>query len=214
MAVPFDPKVKSTDFASVVRDEFIGKSTLGRYPTNLTQLEVFRALRNSCTWEQVNDDGELPDFFGYQYFPDTETWRNNTAAYKSLRGGKAGKTLRGVDIEHNLCERTPEDMPGYTWSIFRVGPFVSRGGYDWHDGFGDNLGNLDRHTKDGPIFVNAYHIAPVLEDGTSLSLPPIHPHHLHFYPGTPSRCAQVKQYHLPSGGDSQLCFCTVLLSTL
>jgi hypothetical protein len=68
-----------------------------------------------------------------------------------------------------------------------VGPFVSRGGYDWHSAFGDNLANFDRHTKDGSVFVNAYHIAPVLEDGTTLGLPPLHPHHMHFYPGpTPS----------------------------
>jgi hypothetical protein len=87
------------------------------------------------------------------------------------------KTMRG-----STCELELED--GTYWTINRIGPFKTHGGYDWTQMGWDNLWNLreklEKYT-DG-IYVLDQFSSPVLKDGTRLGNPPIHVHHIHIGP--------------------------------
>ena len=67
----------------------------------------------------------------------------------------------------------------------RVGPFSSRGGYDWwqlewHDA--GLLSSALREHRDG-LLVTAHSIVPVDDAGARLGHPPLHVHHVHAMEG-------------------------------
>lgn len=80
------------------------------------------------------------------------------------------------------CENTLED--GSTWTVTRIGPFRTTGGYDWVQIGWDNLWDLRDKFKKYPdgIYVTDQFSGPVTKDGDRIGNPPIHVHHIHIGP--------------------------------
>ena len=73
---------------------------------------------------------------------------------------------------------------GTTWSVRRVGPFVSYGNYDWWQFSGRDAGALaDGALRGGAsAFIVESLIGAVDADGAPLPYPPLHLHHMHLLP--------------------------------
>ena len=86
-------------------------------------------------------------------------------------------TMRG-----SICEIQLDD--GSYWTVNRIGPFKTHGGYDWTQIGWDNLWNLRDKLQKYPdgVYVLEQFSSPVLIDGTRLGNPPIHVHHIHIGP--------------------------------
>lgn len=108
----------------------------------------------------------------HKYFKPFSPWGVNFDT-KSV----AKKTMKAATCDHLL-----ED--GSTWTITRIGPFVTTGGYDWVQVGWDNLWDLRDKFKQYPegVYVLDQISVPVLADGTRLGNPPIHIHHIHVGP--------------------------------
>lgn len=78
---------------------------------------------------------------------------------------------------------TTEDRIG-SWEISRMGPFHSRGGYDWIQIGWDDAWKIRRLLLRHPegILILEQYMNPVLEDGTRINHPPLHIHHMHVGP--------------------------------
>jgi hypothetical protein len=87
------------------------------------------------------------------------------------------KTMKG-----SVCELELED--GSYWTVNRIGPFKTHGGYDWTQMGWDNLWDLRNKLQKYPegIYVLDQFSSPVTADGTRLGNPPIHVHHIHIGP--------------------------------
>lgn len=87
-------------------------------------------------------------------------------------------------IKASTCDTELAD--GSTWTVTRIGPFKTTGGYDWVQMGWDNLWDLREKLQRFPdgIYVTDQISAPVLADGTRLGNPPIHIHHIHMGPST------------------------------
>jgi len=98
-------------------------------------------------------------------------WRHLTP------GGAAGDP----PLRAGVCSLHDDDS---TWSVQRVGPFVSRGGYDWWQFSGRDAGALaDGALRGGAsAFIVESLIGAVDADGASLPYPPLHLHHVHLLP--------------------------------
>ena len=85
-------------------------------------------------------------------------------------------------MKGGICET--ENQDGSRWTVNRIGPFVTTGGYDWVQIGWENLWGLEEKLKAYPegIYVTAQHSGPVDKDGVVLSHPPIHIHHIHIGP--------------------------------
>jgi hypothetical protein len=77
-------------------------------------------------------------------------------------------------ISLSTCEVEDESDASSGWTFTRVGPFVARGGYDWHDG---GIHHVPRNPN--AKFITAKMFAPITPDGRILGYPPIHAHHVH-----------------------------------
>jgi hypothetical protein len=70
------------------------------------------------------------------------------------------------------------------WDITRIGPFRTTGNYDWLQLGWDNLWDtkalLKKHNNG--IYIIGQFFSPVYENGTRISFPPIHIHHMHVGP--------------------------------
>lgn len=81
---------------------------------------------------------------------------------------------------------TPDPRTGEQsqWTVTRIGPMRTHGGYDWVQiGWDDVWGMraiLDQH-PDG-VFVMEQYMSPVFANGTRIEYPPIHIHHMHMGP--------------------------------
>jgi hypothetical protein len=86
-------------------------------------------------------------------------------------------TIRGA-----TCETVNDD--GSRWTVTRLGPFVTTGGYDWTQVGWENLWNLAEKLEEYPegIFAVEQFSGPVSRDGTRIGNPPIHIHHIHIGP--------------------------------
>jgi hypothetical protein len=82
------------------------------------------------------------------------------------------------------CDVEMEDQS--TWSITRIGPIYSTGGYDWVQIGWDDVFGLEEKLKIHPdgIYALEQISVPVTRDGTRLHNPPIHIHHIHVGPRT------------------------------
>jgi hypothetical protein len=100
---------------------------------------------------------------------------------------KLGKQTRYAGF--SLCE-VEDESASSGWIFTRMGPFLGRGGYDWHSG---GIHNVPRNPK--AKFITAKMFAPVLPDGRILGYPPVHTHHVHY-------SLDSVQHFLDSHGDS------------
>ncbi len=89
------------------------------------------------------------------------------------------KSMKAANCENNLDD-------GSTWSVSRIGPFRTTGGYDWVQVGWDNLWDLRALFSKHPegIYVLEQFSGPVAADGTRLGHPPIHVHHMHIGPSS------------------------------
>jgi hypothetical protein len=80
------------------------------------------------------------------------------------------------------CETTNDD--GSRWTITRIGPFRTTGGYDWTQVGWENLWDIKGKLEEYPegIYAVEQFSAPVTRDGTRIGNPPIHVHHIHIGP--------------------------------
>jgi hypothetical protein len=123
----------------------------------------------------------------YDAFKSTDLVPENKHLYgKMAPWGKEGKFNFNSVLKRSMmaanCHLEEDD--GSSWEITRVGPFYTKGAYDWLQlGWDDIWGMekiLDAH-KDG-VYIVEQVMSPVLADGTRLGNPPIHIHHIHVGP--------------------------------
>eukprot|EP00602_Paraphysomonas_sp_CaronLab_P007625 CAMPEP_0185022866 /NCGR_PEP_ID=MMETSP1103-20130426/5566_1 /TAXON_ID=36769 /ORGANISM="Paraphysomonas bandaiensis, Strain Caron Lab Isolate" /LENGTH=649 /DNA_ID=CAMNT_0027555137 /DNA_START=113 /DNA_END=2062 /DNA_ORIENTATION=- len=123
----------------------------------------------------------------YDDFESTDWVPENKGFYaKASPWGNEGKyNFRSTpkkSMKASECHLYNED--GSTWAVTRVGPMHTNGGYDWLQLGWDDLFGFSAVLKDHPdgIYIVEQYMSPVLEDGTRLSNPPIHVHHMHSGP--------------------------------
>lgn len=102
-------------------------------------------------------------------------------AYSPWSKMDASKTKPGT-ILGRTCDAEQDD--GSVWTVTRLGPFRTTGCYDWTQVGWDNAFDMEEKLKKYPdgVFVVEQFSGPVTEDGTRLSHPPIHIHHIHVGP--------------------------------
>lgn len=120
-------------------------------------------------------------------------------------------------ITAKVCEVESVAKEGSRWTVIRIGPFYTTGGYDWTQiGWEDTFG-LEAKLKDFPegIYIFEEFSQPVTRDGIRLGHPPIHVHHLHISPMPGVR----QHYHDNSeaaracdAGDKSSCYVAVRVS--
>jgi len=121
-------------------------------------------------------------------------------AYMSLRGAQCDETKRWISMDmaregmingylygnHSAAGAREERYLSMTtcaieakdgksgWQVYRVGPFVGSGGYDWHQAF---VHPLPKPPK--AKFLTGKLAAPVTISGDIIGYPPIYSHHVH-----------------------------------
>jgi hypothetical protein len=95
---------------------------------------------------------------------------NMTYSYKWQQNKEKATMLEAA---FTVCE--VEDKSAKSgWIFTRFGPFVGRGGYDWHSG------GLHYHPRNSKAkFITGKMFAPITPDGRILGYPPVHLHHCH-----------------------------------
>jgi hypothetical protein len=188
--------------------------------------------KSRCSWE--NDAGTLEykydwfptdkvmreDYWGYltsqlritTYWPALPVWLEQLMYYFFSTPPK-NRVLRSQSCR--VVDATDEEF-----RIRRLGPFHSRGGFDWHKMKLEDPYGLRGTIRDFSISMTGFAVMPVDESGESLGNPPIHVHHANLGPScAESHCRRsslrrVSQWH----GDSQCsessggtaCYATVL----
>mmetsp|Transcript_2663 Transcript_2663/g.3992 ORF Transcript_2663/g.3992 Transcript_2663/m.3992 type:complete len:665 (-) Transcript_2663:132-2126(-) len=122
-------------------------------------------------------------------------WKRNLDASKSKPGSMHGMT----------CDTPMDD--GSTWSVTRIGPMITRGGYDWTQIGWDDVFGLEEKLKRFPDGVYALEqvSVPVLKDGTRLGNPPVHIHHIHVGPKTGVR-QRTDLFACLTSSDGEVCY--------
>ena len=89
---------------------------------------------------------------------------------------------RGTPVlTYRSCRCAEAD--GSVWSIQRVGPITSRGGFDWHQMNGRDAFSLGSELEaHGSIYMLEHFMGTVSTNGTGIGYPPLHPHHIHLAP--------------------------------
>lgn len=123
---------------------------------------------------------------------------NSTQAWASYKGHdmlshsstnvpqhkKYAKTYREDEILAGTCEvKDPND--GSTWVAQRIGPFRSKGNYDWWQFAWDDVFHTTDLMNKYPegIYITKHFTGGVDASGDVLPFPPIHVHHVHASPG-------------------------------
>eukprot|EP01048_Picozoa_sp_COSAG05_P021796 COSAG05_NODE_4127_length_1661_cov_4.093470_1_plen_489_part_01 len=152
---------------------------------------AFQLARQQCSWQPPQRlyayDETRPKGapasgvalnFEYQHFT------SNTDYFASVRRKNRGEPAEPRSNPPPMFAQHC-DTPGpgqQQWTITRVGPFHSTGGYDWHwfqwDDFG-GFGRWQRQNPNSKRYVTAALMAPVDEGGKVISYPPLHIHHSH-----------------------------------
>ena len=123
------------------------------------------------------------DTQAYDDFDGTDHTPHNLHNYPEHSYWKQGlqPTETGT-LQAALCEMEGQNGEE-NWSVMRVGPFISRGGYDWWQFAGHDMLNLSRHLHQGMIGLQHTYVAAVsAKTGRTLPYPPMHVHHFHLVP--------------------------------
>lgn len=82
----------------------------------------------------------------------------------------------------STCQIKEQDKS--QWEVTRIGPMRTRGNYDWVQIGWDDIWGLSSILPNHPngIYMIQQIMTPVLKNGTRLSNPPIHTHHIHVGP--------------------------------
>ena len=99
------------------------------------------------------------------------------------------QTTGSKPIVGGLCdlEASSSSAENLQYTLMRVGPFTSNGGYDWWQYAGHDALKLSRHLSGGrTIGINSHWVTAVeVSTGRPLGYPPMHVHHIHLVPSKP-----------------------------
>lgn len=180
-------------------------------------LANFQTAKSKCDWEQDVESLEfkydwfpthnamMGDYWGYltsqlritTYWPALPRWLENLMHYFFIT------PVSGPALQSHSCRAV--DSENGEFRIRRLGPFVSRGGFDWHKMKFEDPYNLRSMISSGSVTMTGFTVLPVDESGEILGNPPIHVHHANLGPNCADpHCRQsslrrVSQWH----GDSQ-----------
>lgn len=91
------------------------------------------------------------------------------------------KIQNDVNLSVSFCKEDEAD--GSTWHVQRIGPLVSRGGYDWWQMSAFDVGSLSNVLETrGHIALVENYMGAVTASGRGIGYPPIHVHHIHVVP--------------------------------
>lgn len=116
-----------------------------------------------------------------QWVPDTASWDRFQG--QNLHTKPHPELIASADghLKVGSCQVPTEKG---VWRVQRIGPFRSRGSYDWWRLAWSDVAGLAQLLQDGqPVGVRAHWMGPVDTNGHVLGLPPIHVHHVHVTPG-------------------------------
>ena len=119
--------------------------------------------------------------FAYDAFAGRDLTPWNSRNYDPRSGWRHLKPAADPSLRAGVCSLRDR---GTTWSVRRVGPFVSYGNYDWWQFSGRDAGALaDGALRGGAsAFIVESLIGAVDADGAPLPYPPLHLHHMHLLP--------------------------------
>jgi len=136
-------------------------------------------IMNHFANNEIYDSFEGTDYTPHNLknYPEHSHWRK-------MRSRPAGspRILGGLcDVE---SEGKDEEL---SYTIMRVGPFTSNGGYDWWQFAGHDALRLSRHVSGGrTIGINSHWVVGIdATTGLPLGYPPMHVHHIHLVPSKP-----------------------------
>uniref|UniRef100_A0A7S2Z7S4 Uncharacterized protein n=1 Tax=Chloropicon laureae TaxID=464258 RepID=A0A7S2Z7S4_9CHLO len=128
------------------------------------KLASYLSLRTAQCDEAANGEGWVSVDMTREGRLNTYLYGNHT----STRGAREERYL-------TMTRCNIEEAGGQSgWDVYRLGPFVGSGGYDWHQAF---VHPLPRPPK--AKFITGKLTAPVSQSGEILGYPPIYPHHVH-----------------------------------
>ena len=136
---------------------------------------IMNHFANNSVYDAFNGTDYTPH--NLQNYPEHSHWR------RGLRPRPTGSK----PIVGGLCDIESSSKGGLQYTIMRVGPFTSNGGYDWWQYAGHDVNKLSRHLTGGrTIGINSHWVAGVeVETGKTLGYPPMHVHHIHLVPAKP-----------------------------
>jgi len=151
----------------------------------MKELRTYKQIRSTCSWKASLVD-EVD--FRYKHLTAGEWNTETSAAFRASLSTCHGCPVTIVSCEHQLLD-------GDHIIIYRVGPFKSWGGFDWHRfAWRPRLPDALKHNA----FLVAGAIVPVSEDGEVIPYPPLHPHHWHISTPDTQQRSMLFQTH----GDS------------
>lgn len=134
----------------------------------------------SCRWQTARPVAEFD--LGVAYHAGT------SEEFDAFRGRQLGRANVSLGFPFRLAADTPTSEVGISrceqsggWRYERIGPFTSRGGYDWWSIYWN--GALVSDDELGRVGVAA-HAASAIDaaDHRAIPLPPLHVHHVHLAP--------------------------------
>jgi hypothetical protein len=132
------------------------------------RMEVYLSERAKCDHQGGQSSGWVLIDMGSNNITYNSEWTQDFGT-----GLKYSAFEPRDDVALTMCE--VEDKGASSgWIFARFGPFIGRGGYDWHNA---GIHHVPRNPK--AKFITAKMFAPVAEDGRILGYPPIHAHHVH-----------------------------------
>mmetsp|Transcript_105640 Transcript_105640/g.235858 ORF Transcript_105640/g.235858 Transcript_105640/m.235858 type:complete len:679 (+) Transcript_105640:1-2037(+) len=138
------------------------------------QRKLWTTLRWYANYSDFNS------FRGYEFYP--KRYLDYNSAYQVLfsdRSSQGPKKMEGTTVGLRSCHIEVKD--GSKWSVQKVGPFRSTGGYDWWQVSWSDLGQFTDILKEHPsgVYLLSTFFRPVNARGEDLGYPPIHIHHVH-----------------------------------
>lgn len=134
-------------------------------------------IMNHFANNEIYDAFEGTDYTPHNLknYPDHSHWRK-------MRPRPAGSPR----VLGGLCD-VDSDSEDLSYTIMRVGPFTSNGGYDWWQFAGHDALKLSRHVSGGrTIGINSHWVVAIeVASGEPLGYPPMHVHHIHLVPTKP-----------------------------
>lgn len=155
-----------------------------------------------CAFDAVPLQRRWPSFL-VNYYADTD-------AYDAFRGDDLtphSHHLYAAYTKYSTSLRTVDGGVGYAfcsvdadsdsrWHVQRIGPFLSKGGYDWWQMAAHDVLNMSAASLPACLLESALGVVDL--HGTPLSYPPFHIHHIHISPEQESL-----RYHDPKNFSIQ-----------
>jgi len=158
-------------------------------PPYLSQCADYRPLSNisDATLLYYPDDKAYNSFQAVDLLPEVPSRFNPDLVafgFKIERPADVSRyvgSLEGSSNSHILLRDCSQSTPTGSWASQRVGPFLSRGGYDWWQMSWSilNTKTLLRRAPQGRLGVTAHWSLALNDAGEYLAHPPIHHHHMH-----------------------------------